>query len=70
MRIIKGIVVPRSPPEEKAWSPAPVSNTTRMAVLAAISVQISHKRTIISGEKALRFSGRLRVMVAMLSLTS
>lgn len=30
VRIIKGMVVPRSPPAENAWVPAPVSSTTQM----------------------------------------
>ena len=57
VRIISGMVVPRSPPAEKAWSPAPVSSTTRMLGSMATDFQISTSRTIISGEKALRFSG-------------
>lgn len=61
VRIISGMVLPRSPPDEKAWSPAPVSSTTRTSGSFAASAHTSTRRTIISGKNAFPFSGRFRV---------
>jgi hypothetical protein len=63
-RIIKGMSVPRSPPAEKACVPAPVTTTTRTLSSVATSRQKSASRTTISGDSALRFSGRFSVMMA------
>ena len=54
----------RSPPEQKALSPAPVRMTTRISSSSAISPMASARRQATSGLMALRRSGRLKISVA------
>ena len=61
---------PTSPPEQKA-RPAPVTMTTLTLSSAWASPQRARPtRSIMSPVKALSLSGRLSVMVAILSFTS
>lgn len=62
--VISGSVVARSPPAQKARSPAPVRMATRSCASARKSTKASASRHSMRGVSALRASGRSSVMVA------
>ena len=62
-------IVFTSPPAQK-WSPAPVTITARTASSSAIEVQCLAKRPRVSGESALRASGRSMVRTVIPSSRS
>ncbi len=59
-----GISPPRSPPQQKSRSPAPVSTATRMSRLSRTSCQVSASATKAAGLRVFRASGRLMVIHA------
>ena len=59
--VMRGIVVPKSKPEQKVELSAPVRTTTRTSESALMLSQISARATMSSGLRELRASGRLSV---------
>ena len=62
--LISGIEVPRSNPEQNVVPSHPVTTTARTPSLPASDRHVSDKRTISSGLREFRASGRFRVTIA------
>ena len=61
----RGSMEARSPPEQKAFGPLPVTTSTRTSSSRAQAMNASAGMHAIRGSVALRTSGRLRTIVAM-----